>query len=39
VIEEHRPLANPERVVIAHAHHTGSEFDVPGSLGGNRDED
>ena len=39
VVEQHGPLGDPERVVIADADHAGAELDVAGPLGGRGDED
>ena len=39
MVEQHGPFRDPQRIVIADAHHARAEFDVPGSLGGHPDED
>ena len=39
VVELHRPLRHPQRVVVAGADHAAAQLDVAGALGGSGDED
>ncbi len=38
VVEQHPPVGHHQRMVVGQRHHAGAQPDVPGALGGRRDE-